>query len=148
LDWVRNGFKVGPNYCRPPAPVAQEWIEANDPRVQPGPPPRDGAWWEVFQDPVLNALIVTAYRQNPNLRAVGTRVLQARAQQATAVGNIFPQTQQMTGSYERVNLSRNMANTPAALSSALATLPGGQQALSKVPNSEIPTSFFSDWTAG
>jgi NodT family efflux transporter outer membrane factor (OMF) lipoprotein len=147
LDWVRNGFKVGPNYCRPPAPVAPEWIEASDPRVQ-GPPPRDGAWWEVFQDPVLNALIVTAYRQNPNLRAVGTRVLQARAQQAIAVGNIFPQTQQMTGSYERVNLSRNMANNPAALSSALGTLPGGQQALSLVPNSEIPTSFFSDWTAG
>src|SRR5689334_20765189 len=58
-DWVHNGFKVGPNYCRPPAPVASEWIEANDPRVH-GPPPRDGDWWEVFQDPTLNSLIARA----------------------------------------------------------------------------------------
>jgi hypothetical protein len=54
LEWIRNGFKVGPNYCRPPAPVAQEWIEAKDPRAL-GPPPRDGDWWEVFQDPTLTS---------------------------------------------------------------------------------------------
>jgi NodT family efflux transporter outer membrane factor (OMF) lipoprotein len=98
LEWVHNGFKVGPNYCRPPAPVAGEWIEAKDARVH-GPPPRDGDWWEVFQDPTLNSLVVRAYRQNPNLRSVGTRVLQARAQQAIAVGNIFPQTQDVLGLY-------------------------------------------------
>ena len=28
LDYVRNGFKVGPNYCKPPAPVAKDWIDA------------------------------------------------------------------------------------------------------------------------
>ncbi|HMB04024.1 MAG TPA: transporter, partial [Isosphaeraceae bacterium] len=89
-QYVHNGFKVGPNYSRPPAPVATEWIQARDPRVQ-GPPPRDGDWWEVFRDPILNSLIGLAYRQNPTLRSVGTRVLQARAQQAIAVGNIFPQ---------------------------------------------------------
>jgi NodT family efflux transporter outer membrane factor (OMF) lipoprotein len=97
-DYVQNGFKVGPNYAKPPAPVAQEWIQAKDPRTQ-GPPPRDGNWWEVFQDPVLNALIVRAYQQNPNLRSVGTRVLQARAIQAIAVGNIFPQSMQLSGLY-------------------------------------------------
>src|SRR5262245_53307391 len=42
-QWVHNGFKVGPNYTRPPAPVAPEWIQAADPRTQ-GPPPRDGDW--------------------------------------------------------------------------------------------------------
>ena len=34
LDYIRNGFKVGPNYCRPPAPVAEQWIEGRDPNVQ------------------------------------------------------------------------------------------------------------------
>src|SRR5208283_24195 len=95
-QWVHNGFKVGPNYCRPPAPVAAEWIQASDPRTQ-GPPPRDCDWWEVFQDPILNSLVGVAYQQNPNLRSVGTRVLQGRAQQAIAVGNIFPQSQQLLG---------------------------------------------------
>jgi NodT family efflux transporter outer membrane factor (OMF) lipoprotein len=145
LQWVENGFKVGPNYCRPPAPVAPNWIEANDPRVQRR---RLEDWWNVFQDPVLNSLIASAYRQNLNLRVVGTRVLQARAQQAIAAGNIFPQTQQMTGSYERVNLSRNMANNPAALNTGLAALPGSSRAFAAIPPGEIPTSFYSDWTAG
>jgi NodT family efflux transporter outer membrane factor (OMF) lipoprotein len=145
LQWVENGFKVGPNYCRPPAPVAPEWIEANDTRVQAR---HLEDWWEIFQDPALNSLIATAYRQNLTLRAVGTRVLQARAQQAIAAGNIFPQTQQLNGSYERVNLSRNAANNPAALNAALATLPGGSQAFSQIPPGEIPTSFFSNWNLG
>jgi NodT family efflux transporter outer membrane factor (OMF) lipoprotein len=145
LEWVENGFKVGPNYCRPPAPVAPAWIEAPDARVQAR---RLEDWWNVFQDPTLNSLIVTAYRQNLNLRAVGTRVLEARAQQAIAAGNIFPQTQEMTGSYSHVNLSRNQANNPANLNRALATLPGAEKAFSQIPPSQVPTSFFSDWTAG
>ena len=31
--FVHNGFKVGPNYCRPPVPVARDWIDAADVRV-------------------------------------------------------------------------------------------------------------------
>jgi NodT family efflux transporter outer membrane factor (OMF) lipoprotein len=96
-DWLRNGFKVGPEYTQPPAPLANEWIEANDPRTQNGPP--DENWWQAFQDPVLDVLMARAYAQNPNLRAVGTRVLQARAQQAIAAGNMFPQSQSVTGLY-------------------------------------------------
>jgi hypothetical protein len=26
-EYVRNGFKVGPNYGRPPVPVARDWID-------------------------------------------------------------------------------------------------------------------------
>jgi NodT family efflux transporter outer membrane factor (OMF) lipoprotein len=104
-QWVDNGFKVGPNYSRPPAPVAAEWIYSQDPRAQ-GPPPRDDDWWEVFQDPVLNSLIGLAYQENPNLRSVGTRVIQARAQQAIAVGNMFPQSQQFVGLLSYGNIAR------------------------------------------
>jgi NodT family efflux transporter outer membrane factor (OMF) lipoprotein len=89
--------------------VAAEWIQARDPRTQ-GPPPRDGIWWEVFQDPILNSLIGLAYQQNPNLRSVGTRVIQARAQQAIAVGNIFPQSQQLLGIYSYGNVVRSPAH--------------------------------------
>ncbi len=69
-QWIRNGFKVGPNYGRPPAPVAAEWIQANDPSVQNH---HLQDWWQVFRDPTLDALIVTAYEQNPTLRIAGTR---------------------------------------------------------------------------
>jgi NodT family efflux transporter outer membrane factor (OMF) lipoprotein len=138
LEWVENGFKVGPNYQRPPAPVAQEWIEAQDPRVQ-ARRPRNGEWWHVFRDPTLDALVATAYRDNLNLRAAGTRVLQARAQQAIAAGNIFPQTQQATGSYSRVALSHNTFNNPSAFSTLSPVPP---------PPGSLVGNFYSDWTAG
>src|SRR5262245_40587460 len=72
LEYVRNGFKVGPEYHQPPAPVAAEWIQAKNAAVQ-GRHLQD--WWVVFEDPALNTLIDTAFGQNLNLRAVGTRVL-------------------------------------------------------------------------
>lgn len=108
-DWIKNGFKVGPNYSRPPADASPSWIESKDPRTQAAPP-RDGIWWEVFQDPILNSLICRAYQQNPNLRAVGTRVLQARAQQGIAVGELFPQSQKATGFYDVGNAFKSPAH--------------------------------------
>ncbi len=32
IEYVRNGFKVGPNYQPAPAPVAHNWIDADDVR--------------------------------------------------------------------------------------------------------------------
>ena len=104
-QWIRNGFKVGPDYGKPTAPVAEDWIQADDSSVQRQ---HMQEWWRVFGDPTLDSLIVTAYEQNPTLRIAGARVLEARAGQAIAVGNIFPQTQQATGSYARVNLNPNL----------------------------------------
>jgi NodT family efflux transporter outer membrane factor (OMF) lipoprotein len=129
-QWIHNGFKVGPNYGRPPAPVAAEWIQANDPSVQNH---HLQDWWQVFGDPTLDVLIDTAYEQNPNLRVAGTRVLEARAGQAIAVGNIFPQTQQATGSYARVNLNSNMPLVGPLLNS----LPPSERSLA-----------FSNWLYG
>src|SRR3954452_3649984 len=63
LAWVRNGFKVGPDYCKPPAPVAEGWIQSADPSVQNR---QVEDWWQVFQDGTLNSLIDTAYVQNLN----------------------------------------------------------------------------------
>jgi NodT family efflux transporter outer membrane factor (OMF) lipoprotein len=138
FEWIRNGFKVGPNYCRPPAPVAEEWIEAKDPNVQNR---HLQDWWGVFNDPKLNALIDTAYDQNLTLRIVGTRVLQARAQQAIAAGNIFPQTQQATGQFERVNLSHNTFNNPSAIAAVA-------RPLIAIPPGSPFGNFYPDWTAG
>ena len=76
-EYIHNGFKVGPNYCRPPAPAAENWIDAADVRVRNE---NDDLrrWWTVFNDPVLNALVCDAYLQNLTLRQAGCRVLQAR----------------------------------------------------------------------
>jgi NodT family efflux transporter outer membrane factor (OMF) lipoprotein len=108
-EYIDNCFKVGPNYKRPPAPVAARWIDANDVRVR-SVTEDTSRWWKVFNDPFLNALILTAYEQNLTLREAGFRVLEARAQWAIAVGTIFPQTQQMGGSFAQQGLSVEVAN--------------------------------------
>ncbi len=78
-QWVHNGFKVGPEYCHPPAAaVAEDWIDSNDERIIPAPP-QFPDWWSVFDDPVLDHLIETAYAQNLSLSEAGWRVMQARA---------------------------------------------------------------------
>jgi NodT family efflux transporter outer membrane factor (OMF) lipoprotein len=110
-EFIHNGFKVGPNYERPPAPLAPAWIDAANPRVKSAPADLS-AWWTAFDDPVLNDLVRTAYAQNVNLRVAGTRVLEARAQRAIAVGTLFPQKQTANGAFTHTQASRNIANVP------------------------------------
>ena len=123
-DYIQNGFKVGPNYGRPPAPVAPDWIDAADVRVRKDSDDLS-QWWTVFTDPVLDSLICSAYQQNLTLRQAGSRVLQARAQLAIAAGNFFPQTQNATGDYTRNAVSTEVAN-----------------------RSNVTSRFFSQWDYG
>ncbi len=97
-DWARNGFKLGPNYKPPAAPVAPEFVDVASGQLPCGPA-CDCLWWTVFDDPTLNGLIETAYRQNLDLRSAGTRILEARAQRSMAVGNLFPQSQSLVAAY-------------------------------------------------
>ena len=108
-EYIDNGFKVGPNYGKPPAPVAKDWIDADDQRVRTASDDLS-KWWTVFNDPVLDSLICDAYRQNLSLRVAGMRVLEARAQLAIDVGNLLPQTQTATGDFKWNGLSNNTAN--------------------------------------
>jgi NodT family efflux transporter outer membrane factor (OMF) lipoprotein len=111
-EYVHNGFKVGPNYKRPPAPVAQRWIDADDKRVR-SEAEDDSHWWTVFNDPALSDLVQNAYRQDLTLREAGYRVLQARAQFGIAVGEFLPQTQVTNGDVQAKGVSVNVANRVA-----------------------------------
>ena len=116
---------IGPDYVRPPAPTAADWIETNEPAVK-REPADVSAWWTVFNDQVLNTLVETAYQQNPSLRAAGVRVLEAQAQRGIAIGQLFPQQQDAFGNYSRNDLSENKANR-------------------NTPNLKTP---FDDWQVG
>ncbi len=106
-NWWRNGFEVGPDYCRPMAPVADRWIDADDPLVK-SVPTDYSHWWTVFNDPVLDRLVQTAYEQNLPLKIAGLRILEARAQRGIAVGSLLPQKQQALAAYSRNKFSGNM----------------------------------------
>jgi NodT family efflux transporter outer membrane factor (OMF) lipoprotein len=60
----------------------------------------------LFDDPQLTELVYSSYQQNLPLREAGLRVLQARAQRGIATGSLFPQSQNMFGSYTRETLSK------------------------------------------
>ncbi len=100
------GCLVGPNFSSPSAPVAERWLEANNPSVDTrNQEYRD--WWKVFHDPVLDRLIELAYNQNLTLVDAGTRVLEARAQLGVAIGEFYPQVQQGNGSVTYIRPSHS-----------------------------------------
>ena len=99
-DYVHNGFKVGPNYCTPPAPVATQWIDVGNKHVASERPDLTH-WWTVFNDPVLNCLVREGANQNITLRQAYYQVAAAQAQLGVTIGGLFPQTQQATGAYTR-----------------------------------------------
>ncbi|QLA19575.1 efflux transporter outer membrane subunit [Desulfolutivibrio sulfoxidireducens] len=87
--FLEGCFAVGPDYRPPSLEAPTRFAEA----------PRDGgaagaladtAWWESFQDPVLNELISRAVASNLDVAQARARVRQARADARTAKASLFP----------------------------------------------------------
>jgi NodT family efflux transporter outer membrane factor (OMF) lipoprotein len=74
------GCTVGPNYRRPAAEVPTAYKElGNWKEAQPNDQHLGGNWWEMFQDPQLNALESQVNISNQNLKAAEAQYTQARA---------------------------------------------------------------------
>jgi NodT family efflux transporter outer membrane factor (OMF) lipoprotein len=85
------GCTVGPNYVRPPADVPVSYKELGDWKpVQPSDQVTKGNWWEVYEDPQLNALEVQIDVSNQNLKAEQEIFVQARAAIRISKSNYFP----------------------------------------------------------
>ena len=96
---------LGPDFKSPEAPVTPSW-QTKDAALEESSLAQ-AEWWKLFNDPVLDTLILTAYRQNLPLQVAGLRIVEARAQLGIAVGSLFPQTQQASGSFTHNALSEN-----------------------------------------
>ena len=87
---------LGPDYEAPTQPeLPTEWTgeetEAEARTV--------AAWWQLFEDPVLNDLIERGAQQNLSIEAAGLRIVQARAALGISDALIFPQQQQVNGNF-------------------------------------------------
>ncbi|MGZ5051645.1 MAG: efflux transporter outer membrane subunit [Methylobacter sp.] len=100
-----SGCMVGPDYVRPATETANQWLEAEDKRLNTTSAAQQ-AWWKAFNDPMLDRLIEQAYFDNLNIRVAGVRVLEARAQLGVAIGDLYPQNQQLTGALNKIHLSQ------------------------------------------
>ncbi len=95
---------VGPNYTTPRAKVASQW-QQNPAITNRAYSTAEEFWWRNFNDPVLDRLIDSAFRNNLSLQAAGVRILGARAQLNKSIGNLFPQQQTISAAvnYSRLN---------------------------------------------
>src|SRR4029450_13181431 len=106
LAFLAGGCMLGPDFKTPPATVADKWLEQGNKSVDfAASEHRD--WWAAFNDPRLTRLIQLAYQQNLTLRTAGGRVLEARARLGIAIGEFYPQQQQLGASltYNRIPIS-------------------------------------------
>ena len=110
--FFNSSCMVGPDYEVPESRVNQSWLEGKHAKIETEKA-ATLEWWKSFDDPVLDSLIQQASRQNLSLRAAGVRVLQAMAERGIAVGNLFPQVQEINGAIDRRKFSENPNPLPA-----------------------------------
>ena len=74
-----GGCSVGPKYSKPTTQIPPSYKEtANWKPAQPSDQTQKGNWWEIFQDPQLNALEEKVDVSNQTLRAAADRFQEAR----------------------------------------------------------------------
>ncbi len=100
--------RVGPDFQSPREPWVEHW---NSPALEQmsvdRPQPDFLQWWQVFEDPVLDALIAEADAYNPALEIAGLRVMESRAQLGIALSGRYPQFQQ--ASADSIYLDRHQS---------------------------------------
>jgi multidrug efflux system outer membrane protein len=82
-----SGCAIGPDYRRPEIETPPSWrVEEKEAKDV-----ANTAWWEQFQDPVLNDLIDTALRENYDLRVATARVEEFYGLYGATRADLFPQ---------------------------------------------------------
>ncbi len=97
LGFLAACAPVGPEFVRPEVELPGDWSGTGENGLESSAI-KQPQWWRVFNDPVLNQLVETAWQQNNSLEIAGLRVLEARAQLGIAQGNQYPQAQLAAGS--------------------------------------------------
>ena len=135
------GCSVGPDYVRPSAETPPVYKENSGWKVAQ---PRDelprGKWWEVYQDPKLNALEAQVDISNQNIAAAEANFRQALALIKVARAAFFPT---VTGgpSWSRFKRSENIGSSNTTLAGASGT--GGGPTSGAIGN--FPGATLSDY---
>ncbi len=101
---IAGGCAVGPDYERPAVELPDAWSAytasgTSDANELTG-------WWEQFNDPVLDELMILAWQNSPTLEQAYFRVLESKARRDQAAGVYWPDADG-TGSYRRSRTSEN-----------------------------------------
>ena len=88
LSLLLAGCTVGPKYNRPPLQPPTDFYAERQITTSSE---ADLAWWDLFKDPVLQALIRQALKNNYDLQVALARVEQERALAGVTRSEYFPQ---------------------------------------------------------
>jgi len=111
------GCKVGPNYHRPDAPVANAWKEQAPWRAaNPQDSIPKGAWWTIFNDVELSQYEASALKANQTIEVARNQLEQARASARITQSGLLPQIGAGLGAQR----ARTSANQPTASGNPLA----------------------------
>ena len=141
-----TGCTVGPDYVRPPTAAPVAYKEMPDWKVAQ---PRDelprGKWWEIYNDPKLNALEEQVNISNQNIAAAEANFRQALALVRVARAAYFP-TFTGTPSWSRFKRSENLGNANPIFNGASGT--SGQSGIGTFPGatlSDYLLNFTGTW---
>lgn len=81
------GCTIGPDYRRPSINTPSSW-RLTEPEAKDL---ADTNWWQQFDDPVLNKLIISALNENKDLRMAAARVEEFMGRYSTTRAALFPQ---------------------------------------------------------
>ncbi|OPY62673.1 MAG: Outer membrane protein OprM precursor [Syntrophorhabdaceae bacterium PtaU1.Bin034] len=84
---VLSSCAIGPDYRRPPIDIPLTWRlqEVNTKEMA------NTAWWEQFDDPVLNELILSALNRNKDVKIAAARIEEFMGRYGVARADMFPQ---------------------------------------------------------
>jgi NodT family efflux transporter outer membrane factor (OMF) lipoprotein len=126
-----SGCHIGPRYTPPPAPTVtapnykESTVNFQDQEGWKVASPQDamirGKWWEIFNEPELNALEEQLIVNNQNIKASFENFMQARALVAEARAQYWP-TISVGPSWGRSKSSGNLRNSATANTGQTSTL--------------------------
>jgi len=87
LCFLLSGCMMGPNYQPPDPCIPETWMECDPCLAQEVPV----AWWQEFNDPLLDCYIKRAACYNNDVLVAAATIFQARAMRTVAASELFPQ---------------------------------------------------------
>jgi NodT family efflux transporter outer membrane factor (OMF) lipoprotein len=106
-----TGCVVGPDYQRPDVPVPKQWSvpTATSPQVK-----ALEKWWQNFNDPILNQLVIDAINANLDLKQTLDRIKDARARRTSTIAAGLPSFSGKNNVNRRLNSSASTSSTSQA----------------------------------
>lgn len=123
-----GGCMVGPDYKKPTAPISTTFKEAAGWKAAS---PQDelpkGPWWELYQDPQLNALVAQVQVNNQNVALYAAQYRQALALVRESRADLFPT---LTGTASSTRSETGTGSSSSSTSTSSAASPKNEHSAS------------------